>query len=685
MTNKIINFTNKFLLIFTIICFSIALIGATFFYVNRSYKYLNPILLIIGSILYIILIHKIYKFIINISDEKKKKISILLIILQFILLLISSFIISSTPKVDLIHILTEINSLNNTNQILNSNYFSVYPNNRFLVILLYSIQKISPDNNHLIFCIISSLSITITSLFAYKSVKKIFDINKGLLCLFIFTFCPIFYLYVSYFYTDILMMPFTSILFYLMIKSKDENKLNKSIVYSILIGMLAVIGYKIRAVVIFILVAYFVYLILTKNKNIIKIFIPIIISFLLTLTIINKIDNHFFPNINPNKEFPVTHWVMMGLNKQTDGYYSQKDYLFSSSAKNVEERKKLNINEINKRLNKLGPIGTAKLLTNKIISVWSKGDYSYQKYLTLVQSYNSSYRFFMEDENILINYLLQFSKITTLLLCITSLIKILRKNDKSILAISLFGSFIFYLLWEACPRYSLSFLPWMIMLGSYSYDYLNIEFENFKYYKYFKYIIIILTLFLLALYFPKYTNVKEMHTLIAQDTANKIKLIDLNKNKEITEKLKINNNFNEINLKFKTNNDDSNYTLELLNENNKILYKKTFNEKNIKNEKYTSFKLDKTYQKGNYIIKLSTKENSSLKVYTSYKKQYDYFNEGILTINNKNEEGDLMFEIYNVEKRGIFSKLGYILITIIIVFIEYILLFRKKDKENEKK
>ena len=61
-----------------------------------------------------------YKVIIKLDDKKKKIIVGILLGLQFILLLISAFVISSIPQVDLIHILTEINRLNDVIDILNN-------------------------------------------------------------------------------------------------------------------------------------------------------------------------------------------------------------------------------------------------------------------------------------------------------------------------------------------------------------------------------------------------------------------------------------------------------------------------------------------------------------------------------------------------------------------------------------
>ena len=62
--NKIIDIGYKVLLIFTIVCLTSATIGGVFFYVNRSYCYLNPLVLIIGIIIYFLLIYKLYRFVI---------------------------------------------------------------------------------------------------------------------------------------------------------------------------------------------------------------------------------------------------------------------------------------------------------------------------------------------------------------------------------------------------------------------------------------------------------------------------------------------------------------------------------------------------------------------------------------------------------------------------------------------
>ena len=686
LVNKMFNFVNKFLLIFTIICFSISLIGAIFFYTNRSYDYLNPLVLIVGSIVYLLLLIKLYKVIIKLDDKKKKIIVGILLGLQFILLLISAFVISSIPQVDLIHILTEINSLNDTGSILNSVYYSVYPNNRFLLIILYGLQKIIPISNQILFSLLSTICISVMSLFTYKTVNKVWDLNKGLLSLFICVLSPIFYLYVSYYYTDVLMLPFASILIYLIVKTKDEKNLKSNVLYGLLIGIIAIIGYKIRAVAIFILVAYFVYLIFTKKILIVlKKFAPIIIGAILTITCIGTIENKFFTNVNVDKEFPMTHWIMMGVNEKSYGYYSQDDYNLSSSASNVSERTDLNIKEIKNRLSDLGPFGTVKLLVVKLVSVWGKGDYSYQKYLELVNDFNPSYSYLLEDKNIVINYLLQFSKIVVMFMAIISLINIYKSGKKSIIAISLFGAVFFYLVWEVCPRYGLSFLPWLILIGTCSYDTLNTNYEKFKFYKYFKCIILVLTLALFAFSFNKYTGISYKENIVAKDSVTNVKYISLNKEAMITQTLDLYDSFNKIRLKFKVNEiDDATYKLELITK-NEVVYEKDFKKNDLKDKKYTDFYLDKTYEGGSYTVRLSSDSTSDLEVYIAYKEKFDYYPNGILEVNKKEETGDLMFEVVNNEERGIYTYLEYMTIMILTLGMEVIVLFRKKEEVNEEK
>lgn len=678
---KISNWGYKFICIFTFIVLFIAFIGSIFFYVNRSYNYFNPFLLILGSILYLIFLIKLYRYIITLSAKKKKIICISLLIVQFVLLLSSFFIISSIPKVDLIHILTEINSLNETGHLLNNTYFSVYPNNRFLLMLLYNIQKINPSKSKIIFGLLSTFSISIMSLFTYKTVKKIYNQDKAILSLFITVLSPIFYLYVSYYYTDILMMPFASILIYLLVLNKKEDEFKKNIIFGIFIGILAGLAYKIRAVAIFPLIAFIVYLIFTSNfKNIIKKIIPIFISLILTLGLVKEAESKLFINMDSNKEFPVTHWIMMGFNEKSNGYYSQDDYDYSASAKTKEERSSFNIKCLKERISNLGPWKMTKLLVIKIVSVWGKGDYSYQKYLDLVNDYNVSYRYLILDKNIIINYLLQFSKIVILFMCLISIINAYKdKENKSFLLIAIFGAILFYLIWEVCPRYGLSFLPWLIIFSSSSFDNLIKNYEKIENKKIWKYLVIISTIILFLIGFNKYTTYTNKENIAGKDIVNKTRYINL-KDNVIKQSLKLNLQFNQIKLRFNllSKNENAKITIKLLNENEKIIETQVINTNDLSKNGYANISLGKDYAPGKYFIEISS--NNDINVYISYKEMFDYYPEGTLYVNNIKENGDLMFELSYIGKYPTYSKIEYIVILVISLGIEYVILFKRKKE-----
>lgn len=682
--DNIFKYSYKIILLITIAVFTVALIGACFFYTNRSYDTLNPILLITGSVIYIFFVIKLYRFAVTLNEKRQNILVMILLIGQFFLLFLVTQTVSSIPQVDLIHILTEINSLRETGSILNNNYYSVYPNNKFLLILLYSVSQVSPEHTNIVFGILSSIAVVVTSLFAYKAVKLITDRHKALVCLFICVLSPIFYLYAPYYYTDILMLPFAAILFYLLCKNETVTKLGKNICYSLVIGSIAVIGYKIRAVSVFILIAYFVYLILTKKlRAFVQGIVPILLSAILTLTVISSLEANLFTQNDPSREFPMTHWIMMGVNEKSGGYYSQADYDMSYSAETKEERTQLNLSEIKNRLKELGFGGTLKLAVGKINAVWAKGDYSYQKYLELSGNYNGIYRYLIEDENIVLNYILQINKIGVLILCITALLRLLKENRYSVIAIALFGAVLFYLAWEVCPRYGLSFLPWMIILCAYVPEY-NFDLGS-KPLSYIKYTVAVVTVGAMCIGVFTCMTAEDRSNIIAKDTVKKVKYIALDQDTVLTQILDLYGNFDELRLKFKTKDasPDGICKIELIKDGSEIICEKDIQYSELNDGKYTRIKFDDAYPEGKYGIRLSTYTDEGVQVYVSYKEKFDYYPEGELYLNGKSETGDMMFEVLNTESRPLYSIAGYILLCVAVLGIEHFVLFKKEHRKNE--
>lgn len=97
------------------------------------------------------------------------------------------------------------------------------------------------------------------------------------------------------------------------------------------------------------------------------------------------------------------------------------------------------------------------------------------------------------------------------------------------------------------------------------------------------------------------------------------------------------------------------------------------------NKKYSKINLDNYIEKAQY-IKITASE--SLKFATADKEFYDFYPNGNLFLNDKELNGDLMFELKNIKQRGTYSYIEYLLLAIIILCIEYKVLFTKNNKKE---
>lgn len=85
------------------------------------------------------------------------------------------------------------------------------------------------------------------------------------------------------------------------------------------------------------------------------------------------------PELDEDRSYGAAHYLMLGLNDQTYGVWSQNDVEYSSSFASQEERKAGNIKEWKNRAHKLGIDGVAKLYVKKIIRSYSDGAFAWEE------------------------------------------------------------------------------------------------------------------------------------------------------------------------------------------------------------------------------------------------------------------------------------------------------------------
>lgn len=670
----------------------IATVGALFNFYKTTKDHLSPFVIILGVIVLILFFISISSLIKKISDKKKNIIAVILCILFFVALSIFGIKFTIIPSYDLSHVERELMLMMEDGTVIsNATYFAKYVNQVPLTILLYYVYRLGMflhvGNLKLFAVVINSLFMAITAFFTYLSGKKLGGSNLALISLLFFIINPIFYMYASYFYTDTLCMPFAAISIYLFLSSKDKEKF-KGIITLLLSGFLLAIGFKVRVVVAILLIGIILTLWLNseKMKTIFKTSLCLVGGFVIGIISYNLIALNFTIPKDDTLEFPIYHWVMMGLNDKKTGRYSDTDHTYTKSQPNKEAKKDADIKKIKERLHDLGVFGYLGLTARKININWSNGAYRYLDKMANIDNFSSGYEYVGGNNLIFTLYALQICK-GLILVVFTYLVflELTSKNNKKtrFIMVSLFGAFLFYVIWEVQARYSLSFLPWMMLLfpfgiKAFEENVTSKIMDNGKLKKIIPCSFIVLTIGLLLVNFPKYTIKKSYFydTRINQVKTRSTPLTNLEE-KDVLQTFKTKGQFNNISLKFikKDVNSTTNYIFTLYNKDGKVLYQEDFTSDDVLDNEFKDFTFDTIKPDGEEEYSIGVKssdasENNSIGLEAFEYHPYKAYPNGTLKINDEDAHASLTFKVQDRVKRTYTSKTFYILMSLIILLIE---------------
>lgn len=701
-------FKNYFYKIIIIVLFIVVtyVTYCSIFNIYMSKEDLKPFILILGTIVMIASFIRIKKYLKKIPENKSDIIAIIVSVSFFIMLAVFGNKFSSIPTYDLSNVIKEATyMIHNGGKFVTEEYFSVYSNQIPITVCIYYIFKlgsiINIENLKSFATIMNSLFISITAFFTYLSVKKLKNHKYGLMTLLFFIVNPAFYLYSSYFYTDTLCMPFAAIAIYLFIIYKNNETERNKLLMLISSGIILAVGFKIRVVIGILLIAMIMSILLAKdNKKTISI-LTILVSFIVGYFGCNILEKSTNPIINENKKFPATHWLMIGSNYKTDGRWNIDDYKYTEAGKTYSEKRKKDIEEIEKRIQKLGATGVVSLIKKKLSVNWSNGSYDYLAKFINVEEINPLYEYITGNKKIFLTYYYQICKITILLLFLIALIEEIR-NDEGInskynfIYISIFGGFLFYIIWEVLTRYSLTFLPWMILMFGVGIDeiekYINIDIINLvsnnnknlnifitRIKKYIAISTMMCSIFLLIINYNEYAIRKKIFydKRVVQGSSEQGQLIPKISNKKIEQTFKTDKAFNHIEIRFnkKNTSEETHYTFILKDENGKELVKQSFSSNSIENDKYKGFDFKKIKPKGNkkYTFQISSNDannSNSIGIATFCQEKYDVYPNGNINIDGEIYEADMTFVVHNVVTRTYVSKKVYLFLSFLIIIIE---------------
>lgn len=393
------------------------------------------------------------------------------------------------------------------------NYFMMYPNNIFLLLIFSKLFKLSQaltfiDYRFLLVVIniiMVDLAIIVTTLTAKKLFNsKYITLTVGAFGL-LFSFSP----WIVVPYSDTLSMVFPITILYLYIIQKEIQKKSYKIIIFGIMGILAAIGFQIKPTVIIVLIAILIAEFFRSIKSF-KRFInfgvcilAVLITFIGFKVSYNKsIENLTINGHNlserENIEVPFTHFAMMGMqsvyveNRGTIyGAYDPDDVTYTQSFPTKEEKVEANIQEIKKRFSNFGVLGYLEFIWNKINWFLSDGTFYYggEGNFMISEPYMSGNiasmlqnTFLHTGDNFL--KLADFFQGVWILILFLIVYPIFEKDrfkediNIVIFRLTITGLVLFLALFEARSRYLINHLPIFIVLATFGFSKVYARFLN---------------------------------------------------------------------------------------------------------------------------------------------------------------------------------------------------------------
>lgn len=179
------------------------------------------------------------------------------------------------------------------------------------------------------------------------------------------------------------------------------------------------------------------------------------------------------PELDENRAYSAAHYLMLGLNAQTYGVWSQSDVEYSSSFATPEERRAGNIEEWKNRVHELGIDGAAKLYAKKVIRSYSDGAFAWEEAGTFyadVRGENDVMKAWWgigdKGDNVafrVASQIVWFAVLIGMVLLLSS-----RKSTRAeaVMAFALVMLTCFLAVFECNARYLFLYLPYYIVLAS---------------------------------------------------------------------------------------------------------------------------------------------------------------------------------------------------------------------------
>lgn len=383
-------------------------------------------------------------------------------------------------------------------------YLTWYPNNitlTFIFKVFYKLVGSVVSNAWLACVILSILAVDTGIVFISLTAKKIFGLKAYYIALWFCILSAAFNPMNTVPYSDTMAFPFTAgFLYAVSVILTSKNKLIKSL-FSFLAGAILIMGYFIKPTVLIVgiasLICICIYIRKPKFNQLVSFILcaSLLAAGAASGVLINKLARPFVYVNVPTKqeqydlEVPMTHFIMMGLNENPDGYYGYfpEDSANTRSILGKAEKTEYHKEVIKQRLSDFGVSGFLKHCVNKAVWISTDGTFYYggegHFHGNIPQKQNGIGGFLQNftytDTNIYQKYFANYMQAVWLLAAVGMALNIFNKRKnctepqntlRFIAQLSLIGLITFLMLFEARSRYIFLYLPYFVLLAATGYQ-----------------------------------------------------------------------------------------------------------------------------------------------------------------------------------------------------------------------
>lgn len=319
-----------------------------------------------------------------------------------------------------------------------------------------------------------ALGLILSSVLLYLTAAKLKGMRAGAK---LFTLCvlnPLYYLLPLWPYTNVFCIPFMAGVVYFGICLYRARSMRSRILFGMAEAVCAAVGYLIRPIAIFPLIALIVcavcrVLVDPKSvRHLIRCALPCVIAGAILFSGANAVSRKYFSSVS-GENFPITHWLMMGAHG--DGALNKDDVSFTRSFATKEEKKQATLERMISYYKDFTLSEYAVFWYKKLCKTWAQGDGGdLGRKISQDRMLTDLYPWVVSDRSDAFRmYCFAYWQAVWFLI-IVLLFRLLKSCEMGgysrVFAVTLFGGFLFYTFWEAKGSYSLPFLTTMLPLAS---------------------------------------------------------------------------------------------------------------------------------------------------------------------------------------------------------------------------